>query len=117
MNKQTNSGEEKNWVLACHLSAFAMFVFPLGNVLAPLIIWLIKKDEFPLLDDQGKEALNFQISVTLYLFVAGILTIIVIGIPLLIALGIFDIVMIIIAAIKVSEGEKYRYPLTIRFLK
>ena len=117
MNKQTNSSEEKNWVLACHLSAFAMFVFPLGNILAPLIIWLIKKDEYPLVDDQGKEALNFQISVTLYMFVSGILALIVIGIPLLIALGIFDIVMIIIAAIKVSEGEKYRYPLTIRFLK
>ena len=111
-----NAKEEKTWALFCHVSAFAMFIFPFGNILAPLIIWLIKKDEMPLVDDQGKESLNFQISITIYLLIAGILTLLIIGIPLLIAIGIFDIVMIIIAAIKANEGEKYRYPLTIRLV-
>ena len=117
MTKTVDAGQEKTWALFCHLSAFAMFIFPLGNILAPLTIWLIKKDELPLVDDQGKESINFQISVTIYLFIAGLLTIVIIGFPLLIALGIFDIVMIIIAAIKVNDGEKYRYPFTIRLIK
>ena len=115
--KTVDAKQEKTWALFCHVSAFAMFVFPFGNILAPLSIWLIKKDEMPLVDDQGKESLNFQISITIYLFAAGLLTLIIIGIPLLIAVGVFDIVMIIIAAIKANEGEKYRYPLTIRIIK
>ena len=116
MPKTANAKEEKTWALFCHISAFAMFVFPLGNILAPLVIWLIKKDEMPLVDDQGKESLNFQISITIYLLIALALTLILIGFLFLIVIGIFDIVMIIIAAIKANEGEKYRYPLTIRLV-
>ena len=54
------SKDEKMWAMLTHISTFAVFVFPVGNIIAPLIIWLIKKDEFPLVDDQGKEVLNFQ---------------------------------------------------------
>jgi uncharacterized Tic20 family protein len=77
---------------------------------------LIKKDQFPFVDDQGKESLNFQISVLIYAFISGILVFVVIGIFLLIALGIFVIVMVIIATIRANEGQKYRYPLTIRII-
>ena len=108
--------DAKTFGMLCHLLAFAGFVIPLGNIIGPLVIWLIKKDQFPFVDDQGKESLNFQISVLIYAFISGILVFVVIGIFLLIALGIFVIVMVIIATIRANEGQYYRYPLTIRII-
>ncbi len=108
--------EERMWAMFCHLSGLVGFIFPFGNIIAPLVIWLVKKEEYPLVNDQGKEALNFQISMTIYIIASVILIILIIGIPLLIILGIFSLIVVIIAAIKANEGEKYRYPLTIRFL-
>ena len=105
------------WAMFCHLSALAGFVIPLGNIFGPLVIWLMKKDEYPLVDDQGKEALNFQISMTIYYIGAAVLILILIGIILLPALVIFSLVMTVIAMIKANEGVAYRYPVTIRFLK
>ena len=110
------SKDEKMWAMLTHISTFAAFVFPVGNIIAPLIIWLIKKDEYPLVDDQGKEVINFQISMTIYIIASVILIFIVIGIPILIGLGIFDFIITIIAAIKANDGIKYRYPITIRFI-
>lgn len=110
------SKEERTWAMLAHLSAFTMFIFPLGNILAPLIIWKMKGDEFPLVNDQAKESLNFQISVTLYALVATVLVFLLIGIPILIALGVFVIVIVIIAALKANEGVAYRYPLCLRFI-
>ena len=112
-----NNKDERMWAMLCHLSMFAGFVVPFGNIIGPLIIWMIKKDEYPLVDDQGKEVINFQISMTIYLMVSIFLVFIVIGIPILIALVIFDVVITVIAAIKANEGEHYRYPLSIRLLK
>lgn len=109
--------DARTWAMFCHIGAFAGYIIPFGNIIAPLIIWLIKKAESPLVDDQGKESLNFQISVTIYAFVALLLTLILIGYILFVALMIFDLVMVIIAAVKVNSGEKYRYPLCIRFIK
>ena len=109
--------DARTWAMLCHIGAFAGYIIPFGNIIAPLIIWLIKKAESPLVDDQGKESLNFQISVTIYAFVALLLTLILIGYILFVALVIFDLVMVIIAAVKVNSGEKYRYPLCIRFIK
>ena len=108
--------DERMWAMFCHLSGLAGFVFPFGNIIAPLVIWMIKKEEYPLVNDQGKEALNFQISMTIYIIASVILIFLVIGIPLLILLGLFSLIVIIIASIKANEGEKYRYPFTIRFL-
>jgi uncharacterized Tic20 family protein len=110
------SKEQNMWAMLCHLSIFIGFIIPFGNVIAPLVIWLIKKDEFPLVDDQGKEVLNFQISVTIYFIASIILIFILIGIPLLIAVGVFVIITTVIGAIKANEGIKYRYPLSIRFI-
>jgi uncharacterized Tic20 family protein len=103
--------------MLCHLSALAGFIIPLGNVIGPLVIWMIKKDVYPLVDDQGKEALNFQISMTIYYIISCILILILIGIPLLIGLALFSLVVTIIAMVKASDGVAYRYPLSIRFIK
>ncbi len=108
--------DENMWAMLCHLSTFSGFFIPLANIIAPLIIWSMKKDEFPLVEDQGKEALNFQMSMTIYCIGAAILILIVIGIPLLIGLAIFDIIVTVIAAVKANEGSKYRYPLAIRLI-
>ncbi len=124
-----NEQVSRNWAMGCHLSALILYLgIPFGNILGPLIIWLLKKDEIPLVDENGKESLNFQISLLLYGAVAVILIVIfsltIILIPLaallgmlLLVFGLVNLVMIIIAAIKVSNGEQFRYPLTMRLLK
>jgi uncharacterized Tic20 family protein len=111
------SSDERMWGMLCHLSTFAGYLVPFGNILGPLVVWLVKKDEYAFVEDQGKEALNFQISITIYSLVSGILILALIGIPLLIAVIIFSVVMTVIAAIKANGGEYYRYPLTIRLIK
>jgi len=78
---------------------------------------MLKKEEMPLVDDQGKEAVNFQISITIYFLVAAASIFCVIGFVLAPAVLIFDLVFTIIAAMKAGSGEAYRYPLTIRFIK
>jgi uncharacterized Tic20 family protein len=108
--------QERTWGMLCHLSALGVFVFPLGNVIGPLIVWLVKKEESPFVDDQGKESLNFQISFTIYCLVASILILVAIGVILLIALGIAFLILVIIASIKANEGEEFRYPLTLRLI-
>jgi len=110
--------QEKTFGMLAHLTALALFIgIPFGNILGPLVIWLIKKDELPFVDDQGKESLNFQISMLIYGAGAGILSLILIGIPLLFAIGILDIVLVIMAAVQANGGTPYRYPLCIRFIK
>jgi hypothetical protein len=109
--------QERSWGMFCHLAALAGYIIPFGNIIGPLIIWLIKKDESEFVADQGKESLNFQISICIYAIIAGLLILILVGVFLLIAIGIFSLVMIIIATVKASNGEKYRYPLTLRLIK
>lgn len=117
MNTTELSKDERLWGMLCHLSAFAFFVFPFGNILGPLVIWLIKKDEYPFVDDQGKESLNFQISVSIYAIAFTVMIIVLIGIPLLIGLFFFTFIVVVIGAVKSNDGEFYRYPLNIRFMK
>lgn len=109
--------QERNWAMGCHLIALVGFIIPFGNIIGPLVFWLIKKDESELVNDQGRESLNFQISITIYAIVSALLILILIGIPLLIAVGIFALVMVIVAGLKASNGERYRYPLTLRFVQ
>ncbi len=111
------SKDERTWAMLCHFSAFAGLIFPFGNFLAPLIIWLIKKEELPFVEDQGKEVLNFQISMTIYFIGSLILIIVLIGIPILIVLGIFNVIITIIAGIKANDGKSYRYPINLRLIK
>jgi uncharacterized protein len=109
--------EMRNWAMGCHIAALAGYVVPFGNIIGPLICWLSKRSESALVDRNGKEALNFQISMSLYAIVSAVLIFALIGIPLLFAVGILDLVCTIIAAVKTSNGQPYRYPLTIRFLR
>jgi uncharacterized protein len=113
----STSSEVRTWSVLCHASALlGLFFHFFGHLLGPLIVWLIKRDLSPEIDANGKESLNFQISMLIYDIIAGILCILLIGIPILIALWIMNTVLVIIASIKTSKGEFYRYPLTIRFL-
>jgi uncharacterized Tic20 family protein len=117
MNETSTSGNIRSWCMACHLSALAGFVVPaFGHVLGPLVVWLIKRGESAEIDAHGKEALNFQISMLIYNLVAGVLCLLLIGFALLAALHILNVVFVILAAIKASEGQMYRYPLTIRLI-
>lgn len=108
---------ERQWAMFSHLSAFCGFVIPpIGHVLGPLIMYLIKKDQYPFGTDQAKEALNFNLSCSLYFLIAFALCLVFIGFILIPALGIFWLIFTIIAAIKANEGVAYRYPATIRFV-
>ena len=110
--------DQKNWAMFCHLAALAQFTaIPLANIVGPLVVWMLKKDEMPLVDDQGKESINFQISMTIYILVAAPTVCIGIGFVILPVLGVLDLVFTIIAAVKAGSGEAYRYPMTIRFIK
>ncbi len=109
--------DERLWATFCHLAAFAGYLIPLGNVLGPLILWLIKKEEYPLVKDQGREALNFQITVTLAALVTIPLMYICIGIPMLIAVGVVDVVFIILATLQANKGVAYRYPWCLRLIR
>lgn len=113
----TISKAERDWAMFTHLSAFTFYFTAIGGVVGPLVMWMIKKEEYPFVDEQGKEALNFQISIVIYAVVSAVLTLILIGIVLLIAVGILNIVCIILAAVKAQNGEHYQYPLSIRFIK
>lgn len=103
--------------MLCHLSALAMFVIPFGSILGPLIVWLVKKDQYPEVDRQGKDALNFHISMLIYTVVAAFLVLLLIGIMLLVVIGIFTLIMVIIASIKSNNGERFEYPLSIKFIQ
>jgi uncharacterized protein len=109
--------QSKTWDMLCHLSALAGFIIPFGNIIGPVLVWQIKKNEFPSVDVHGKESVNFQISVVIYAFIGFLLTFVLIGIPLLVLLALGSLVLIVIASIKANNGEAYRYPATIRFLK
>ncbi len=111
------SSEERTWGMLSHLLALSGFIgVPFGNILAPLIIWLVKKDKSQFVADQAKESLNFQISLIIYAIVSGILVLVLIGFLLLAVIFIGGIVLTIIATMKANNGEHYRYPLTIRLI-
>lgn len=110
------SAEQRQWAFFAHLSALAGLVFPFGNIIGPLIIWQIKKEQMAFVADQAKEALNFQITVTIALLVSFVLFIVVIGLLLAPIIGIAALVLTIIAAVKANNGEQYRYPFTLRLV-
>lgn len=115
---QPDQKKARMWGMLCHLTALATFIgIPFGHIVGPLTMWLIKKNDYPFVDEQGKESLNFQISMTIYGIVAAALILIVIGIVLIIGLAIADFILVIMAAVKASNGVSYRYPCTIRFFK
>ncbi len=109
--------EARNWAMICHLSALSGFIIPFGNIIGPLIIWAIKKDEYAFVDEQGKEALNFQFTLMMAYLVSAALILVLIGFVFLAVLLIYSCIMIVIASIKTNDGVRYRFPYIIRFLK
>lgn len=123
----TPSPEERNWAVFAHLSALlggllTGYIFGLGCIVGPLIVWLVKKDSLPFVNDQGREALNFNLTVAITGLVLLLLTIVTFGAGALITfpagllVGVAWFVLTIIAAIKASGGVAYRYPFTIRLI-
>lgn len=122
------SAEERQWALAAHLSALIGLIltgawFGWGCFLGPLVIWLVKKDAMPFVNDQAKEALNFNITVAIVMVALKVLVVITLGLGRLIAwpvgivVGVAWLVFTIIAAIRANEGVRYRYPYTLRLIK
>lgn len=101
----------------CHLSAFAGYFFPFGGIVGPVICWISRKDESEWVNINGKASLNFQISMLLYTVLLIPLCFIIVGIPLLIALGVLEFVCIILASLRSAKGEVFKYPLSIPFLQ
>jgi uncharacterized Tic20 family protein len=117
----TTTADERNLALVAHLVAFAGFLIPFGNIVGPLVVWLTQKDKSAFVTDQALESLNFQITVTIVAVVLIALAMTVIGlvvaIPGFAILGIGSLVLIILAAIAASRGERYRYPFCLRLVK
>jgi len=112
------SKDVRMWGMFCHISAL---VGLLGNgfgfILGPLIVWLAKREDDPFIDDQGKEALNFQITMFFAFVISFFLCFVVVGFFLLPILVVLEIALPIIGAVKANNGEYYRYPLTMRLIK
>ena len=122
------SAEERQWAMFAHLSALlggllTSVVGGWGTFVGPLVIWLIKKDTMPFVDDQGKEALNFNITVAIIALLMALMTVMTLGIgiiftgPILVIVGVAWLVLTIIAAIKANEGVAYSYPFALRLIK
>ncbi len=120
--------DARMWNMFCHLSALAGYVIPFGNLLGPLIVWQLKKNEFPSVDLHGKAALNFQITLTLVLLAGGLASFVLwltcLGavllfflVPLLSLIGLGGLVLAIIAGIKANNGEDFKYPWSLELVK
>ena len=108
VSKEVNK-DARMWAMFCHLAGLAGLIVPVvGCIVGPLIIWQIKKDDFPFVDEQGREAVNFQISMLIYGIIAGLLCFVCVGFVLAPAVAIFDIVFLLIAAVKSNNGFHYR---------
>ena len=114
---KTYTQSERDWAMFCHLSTFAGYFFPFGGIIGPLICWVSRKDQSEWVNMNGKSALNFQISMLLYTVLLIPLCFIIVGIPLLVALGILEIVCVIVASIRAAKGEVFKYPISIPFIQ
>ena len=105
------------WAMVAHLSGLPGFAVPFGHVLGPLVIWLLKRDASPFVDDQAKEAVNFQLTATIAVLIAVATFCVGIGVVLLPVVAVAQIVLVVIDAVAANAGRRYRYPLTIRFVR
>jgi uncharacterized Tic20 family protein len=108
---------ENSYIALMHVSQLAGYILPGLGFIAPILLWMMNKDSNTKVDATGKHILNFMISMFIYYAFAGVLCCLLIGIPILIALGVLHLIFIILAAIKANNGEPWRYPFTIDFLK
>jgi uncharacterized Tic20 family protein len=108
--------EERNWAMFCHLGGLGHFI-PFGNIILPLILWSMRKDESELVNREGKKALNFQISFTIYMIISGILVFVFVGVLFLVILGLLNLIFVILAVVKTLNSEEFEYPMTIKFIQ
>lgn len=138
----TTSSDARTWGMLCHLSALAMLIFSWGAIVGPLVVWLIKRNESSFIDENGKESLNFQITIFLIsvilgiaiglLFAGGVAMGAIWGNPFSFAGGmaggfgvlgllgivrLVDFILVIVASVQANKGISYRYPFNIRFIK
>ncbi|MDH3797996.1 MAG: DUF4870 domain-containing protein [Desulfobacterales bacterium] len=116
-NEPIGEKEERQWAMLAHLGTFSSMFVPLGNFIAPIVIWQIKKHESDFVVEQAKESLNFQITLILYFIISIPLCFIIIGFFLIFALVIFGLIMVIVGGIRANEGEDFCYPMTLRLIK
>jgi uncharacterized Tic20 family protein len=114
---ENNDRETRLWAMLVHFSLWAGFVVPIAGLAAPIIIWQLKKEELPGIDEHGKVVVNWILSAIIYGAVGTVLVFAIVGFPLLAALGLACIIFPIIGGIKANNGELWRYPLSIQFLK
>lgn len=113
-SSEQQDSQTRNWAMILHLSQFAGVLLPLAGLLAPLIIWQVKKTELPGIDEHGRIVMNWIVSAFIYAIVFSLLTLVIVGFPLLIVLGVVAIAFPIVGAVKASSGVAWRYPLSIR---
>lgn len=113
------SKEERNWGLLCHLSSLSGYAVGIGFIVGPLVVWLIKKDDLPFVDDQGKEAVNFNLSLLIYAVIGIVIALVTLGIGLIIAIPLWIGIVIVhlVFTIIANNGVAYRYPLSFRLVK
>jgi len=116
MQRIITDPNEKQWGMLVHLSALTTFIIPFGNIVGPLIVYLLKKDEYEFVRDQGVETINFQITWTIIFIISAVMIIVGIGILMLIGFGIAWLVLVILGTVAANNGTAHRYPLTIKFL-
>jgi uncharacterized protein len=109
--------EIRNTAAVAHLSTFAGLIVPFGSVIGPLAVWLTRRHQAPFIDQAGREALNFGISIAIYGSVLLVAALMLVGIPLLVVGVIAWVVLASLAAVKASQGQTYRYPLTMRLVR
>jgi uncharacterized Tic20 family protein len=108
--------QTRQWAMFIHFSVLANYVLPPAGLVLPIVLWQVKKAELPGIEPHGKNALNWVISKIIYLVICVVLSFVIIGIPLLIALGVIGVIFPVVAAIKANQGEVWKYPLAIPFL-
>jgi hypothetical protein len=117
LNKEEDK-QARIWGMLCHLTALlGMIGIPFGHIFGPLIIWLVKKNTYPFVNEQGRESLNFQLSMTIYAISAALLIFVKIGMPLLLLVAGINFILVIIASIRAFNGETYTYPLAMRLIR
>jgi hypothetical protein len=116
-NEPIGEKEERQWAMFAHLGTFSSMFVPLGNFIAPIVVWQMKKHESDFVVEQAKESLNFQITLILYFIISIPLCFIIIGFFLIFALVIFGLIMVIVAGIKANDGMDFCYPMTLRLIK
>jgi uncharacterized protein len=112
-----NGRQAREWAMFLHLSLLLGSVLPLIGLAAPIIIWQMKKDELPGIDEHGKNAMNWIVSLVIYFAIGFALSLLLIGIPILVLLAALSVIFPIIAGVKANNGQIWKYPMALHFIK